>query len=83
MILLLVISLLFEIVGVILIVPALRRRTESCPPFALGSVRLKYIRPVWKSKDWFSPEGYKLYLLAIGFWATGALLGAIYWCNID
>ncbi|SYZ72810.1 hypothetical protein TRIP_C20925 [Candidatus Zixiibacteriota bacterium] len=79
MIQMLVLSLLLETAGIICVVPALNNRTESCPPFALDSIRFKYLKPVWKIKSWFTPKGYRLYLWAVGFWATGALLGAIYW----
>jgi hypothetical protein len=79
MILLLVFALLLFAVGIALIVPALKCRTKTCPPFAQSSVRMKYIRPFWKIKDWFTPRGYKLYLWGTICWCTGALLCVIYY----
>jgi hypothetical protein len=79
MILLIVLSLIFMIIGIIFVVPALKCCTGACPPFALSSVRAKNIKWTWKTRDWFTPRGFKLYLWGTGFFAIGALLGVIYW----
>jgi hypothetical protein len=72
-------SLIFMVAGIILVVPALKCRTEAFPPFALSSVRMKNIKWSWKTREWFTPRGFKLYMWGTGFFAAGALMGVIYW----
>ena len=79
MILLILFSLIFMVAGIVFIVPALKCRSEACPPFALSGVRAKNIKWTWKTRDWFTPRGFKMYLWGAGFLASGALLGVIYY----
>ncbi len=52
-----VISLGLMIFGLGLVGRGLSQRTESCPP--IPSWNPKLWRPIWKVREWFTPEGFR------------------------
>lgn len=73
------IALVLLLSGVILWMLALRHRTSEAP--SLATIRAYHPRnwkPVWKQRLWFTPVGFRYYLLGTTLIVMGGLLGAIF-----
>jgi len=60
------------LVGLAMVLSALRYRTPACPP--LPSFNPREWRPVWKMQDWFEPKAYRLHLIGWALASAGCVL---------
>jgi hypothetical protein len=72
-----IISLLTMIIGIIMMIFALRNKAPGSPKLPLRHAR--EWRWWWNQKAWFTPKGYKYNILGTIFVCGGALMGFIYW----
>jgi len=49
------------VVGIVFSILAIKHRTGKCPPIL--SINPKDWKPLWMAKDWFSPIGFRLYVI--------------------
>jgi len=53
-------SLVFMLAGVVMVVVAQTMRTSEHPP--IGSLNYKNWKPIWMTRGWFTPKGYKYHI---------------------
>jgi hypothetical protein len=73
----LTLQLAFLVSGLILYLLAYRERTESCPE--MPSWNPKHWKPVWMTKDWYSPKGYRLNLIGSGLISLAGISALLRW----
>lgn len=69
-----IVSLISLVGGIILSLMALTCRTEQAPRYFAGLFNPRFWRPVWKTKQYFTSRGFKLYVTGTLMIVAGALL---------
>ena len=73
------IGLALLLIGIVLWVLALRHRSPEAPSMgSLSTYHPRHWKPIWKQRSWFSPQGYRYYLVGTTFIVVGGLFGAIF-----
>jgi hypothetical protein len=78
MIFLLVIALLMKIIGLILFFISLGMQTSAHPGWAFWKWQKKWVW-WWDQKEWYTPKGFRYYIIGIFLFSEGCLISAIYW----
>ncbi len=69
-----IISLLSLIIGIVVSLAALSYRTEQAPQYFAGLFNPCFWLPIWKTKQYFTSQGFKLYVSGTLMVVIGALL---------
>jgi hypothetical protein len=73
------VSLILLLTGIVMIFVAMNHRSPQ-HPFESGSTRARDLfRPIWMTRDWFTPPGFRLHLLGYLLLALACLIMSVYY----
>jgi hypothetical protein len=70
---LLIAAVIFMVCGIVLRLVSFREKKAEAPSFWSFDPRL-WITPIWKHRDWFTPSGYRKFVLGSSLITSGALI---------
>jgi len=72
------IGLVFILTGIVMMFVVMNHRSPQ-HPFESGSTRARDLfRPIWMTRDWFTPNGFRLHLLGHVLLVLGCLMMPVY-----
>ena len=70
---LLIAAVIFMVSGMVPRLLSFREKEAKAPSFLSLNPRL-WFRPIWKHRDWFTPSGYRKFVLGASLITSGALM---------
>jgi hypothetical protein len=74
--LLLIAGLVFMVSGIVLTLMSLREKKAGSPRLPSFNPRL-WFTPIWKQREWFTPSGYRKYMLGALLIGLGAFMSLV------